>query len=265
MLKLNKQEVHKFNMSSVSVDIRFDADIFWESVQAVDKAVENRVDVWRLRVSANELLIDYLYSLLDKKEQERSNRFHKEKDRKTFIVSHAAVRILLGRYLSVSPTEICLTEQGPAKKPVLCNNTAHQLHYNISHSGDWVLIAVSKYEVGMDIELVNSSFAYNELAVASFNKDEIDYLKLSGEKEKAFCLFWTRKEALLKGTGRGLIDNLFAVPCLDGINRVAADTIGASDAWHVRSFEMDSEYMASVAFHPSIPGIRYLNCRLENV
>jgi 4'-phosphopantetheinyl transferase len=264
MLKLNKQEILRFNMSVASVDIRFERNIFWESISAVNEMEKNRVDVWRIRVSENDPLNDYLYSVLDKTEQERSNRFYKEKDKKTFIVSHAAVRILLGKYLHRAPTAIRLMEQSPAKKPVLCDNAVHPLHFNISHSGDWVLIAVANYEVGIDIELVNSSFVYNELAVSSLKNDEIKFLRQSGEQEKIFYLFWTRKEALLKGTGKGLVDDLFAIPCLDGIHSVSGAIIGSSDSWQIRSFGMDDGYMASVAFNPSIRNIRYLNCKLEN-
>lgn len=264
VLELNKQGIDKINMPVVSVDIRFMGNIVWEDGLVVDKIAENCVDLWRVRMPGNDLLNDYLYALLDETEKERCDRFHRMEDRKRFIVSHAALRKILSGYIGRDAAEIEIVQRMPAKKPFLRNNETSRLQYNISHSGDWALIAVSKYEVGIDIELINSSVEYNDVAASSLDSDEIDFLNRSDQPAKTFCLLWTRKEALLKGSGKGLVDNLPAVPSLEGIHHIPGECIGSADSWHICSFNMEGQYMASLACNSEVKHIRYLNCVLDN-
>lgn len=64
---------------------------------------------------------------------------------------------------------------------------------SISHSGDWVLVAVSDSEVGIDIER-NRDAVIGSVAKKVFTESE----QKSG---RPFFELWTRKEALLKRLG----------------------------------------------------------------
>jgi len=75
-------------------------------------------------------------------------------------------------------------------------------HFNLSHSGEMVLCALSDHPVGVDIEIVCSRKP--EFPAYVFKGAEYDrYLALGGDWE-AFYTLWTEKESIIKYTGEGL-------------------------------------------------------------
>lgn len=79
------------------------------------------------------------------------------------------------------------------------------LYFSLSHSGKYVLCAVSEQEIGADIQEIRSE-GWEKTAQRYFAKEEIVALG-SCEKEEAEKLFfrlWTRKEARGKLTGQGV-------------------------------------------------------------
>jgi len=174
-------------------------------------------------------------------EIERAGRYHQEKDQLRFIISRGMLRLLLGKYLNQKPINIHL-EIGANKKPFVQNRRGDDLHYNVSHSGDLILIAVSNSEVGIDIEKINDSFSYKEILPHNFSDEEILFIK----KPEDFYLLWTRKEALLKATAKGIDDDLPLIPSLDGTHHVNSEIIGSEKNWNVNSFHIGDGYIGSV-------------------
>lgn len=74
--------------------------------------------------------------------------------------------------------------------------------FNLSHSGDWVLLAVGESEIGCDIEQIRVANTLR-LGKTVFTDGEMTALRQSPDKMSAFFRFWTKKEALLKCMGKG--------------------------------------------------------------
>ena len=75
------------------------------------------------------------------------------------------------------------------------------IHFNISHSGNFVVCAVSDKPVGIDIQKIGE---YKErVAKRICTENELSSLKSDGEK---FTCLWTQKEAVLKLKGTGFTD-----------------------------------------------------------
>ncbi len=75
-------------------------------------------------------------------------------------------------------------------------------YFNLSHSGEMVLCALSDHPVGVDIEIVRprkSEFPDYVFKGAEYER----YLKLGGDWN-AFYILWTEKESIIKYTGEGL-------------------------------------------------------------
>jgi 4'-phosphopantetheinyl transferase len=200
--------------------------------------------VWRIRISQNLSLIDAAMGLLSTDEQERASRYYREKDKQRFIVSRIALRTLLARYLNLNHKEIYF-EVGENKKPHVKGNT--RLHYNVSHSGDIVLIALSGSAIGVDVENMPSETHYTEIMEISYSKDETDHVNTATNPLQTFYTLWTRKEALLKATAKGIDDDMKFIPCIDGLHNVKAETIGSNDNWMVSSFKVDHDHLGCVA------------------
>lgn len=77
-----------------------------------------------------------------------------------------------------------------------------KLHFNISHSANWVACAVSNKEIGLDIQVISEC----NLAICDryFGEDEKNYILSSENRDLAFTEIWCKKEAKLKASGVGL-------------------------------------------------------------
>lgn len=86
-------------------------------------------------------------------------------------------------------------------------------HFNISHSGDFILFLRGGKRVGIDIEQVNS-FEYDQLLV-NFHPEEVKFIEASNNRILAFYQVWVKKEAFLKAVGIGITTNLEKYDCTD--------------------------------------------------
>src|SRR5690606_30609088 len=120
------------------------------------------------------------------------------------------------------------------KKPYL--NSHPTVFFNVSHAGDYALIAIGNSPIGIDIEFINKNFDYKEILANIFNKIEIDEINLTQEQHDTFYKFWTRKEAIVKAIGKGIDDDLIKIPVTDGIHSVPSILISDFEIIKVLSF-----------------------------
>ena len=221
-------------------------NIFWNChEQPFDVlSLRSEIDIWKIRISSNLDLIGRFNRILPEEEHTKASRYHHQKDRDRVLISRIALRLLLAKYLNASPSEIKIMI-GSNKKPYLRN--AKNFFYNASHSGDFILIAFSNFEVGVDIEEVDENFSYGEILERYFSNQEIEFIGKSQKSSENFYLLWTRKEALLKATSKGIHDDLKLVPATNGMHISDGQMIGSADSWQVKSFKLHEQYIASVA------------------
>lgn len=88
------------------------------------------------------------------------------------------------------------------KKPFLSGQS--NIHFNISHSGTWVVCALSKKEVGVDVERIRE-INFN-IARRFFSVEEVEQLFALPKNLQLNYFFdlWTLKESYLKALGTGL-------------------------------------------------------------
>ena len=184
-----------------------------------------------------------LLSSLSAAEQQRAQRFVRESDRCAYIISHAELRRLLSEKLtdSASNLEILVDEHG---KPYVDND--QNIHFNLSHSGDYALIAISdEGAVGVDIE--HHDAKPNHLAIAQrfFTHNEYLYISSQSDQLVAFYEIWTYKEAYVKAIGRGIaygLDSFSVVsPQLQLLNCV--------DEWSIKTIIAPQGYSAATALY----------------
>ena len=78
-------------------------------------------------------------------------------------------------------------------------------NFNISHSEDLVMVAVSENETGCDIEKITETDL--DIAKKFFFREEyenIAALPASEERNELFFRYWTLKESFMKATGLGM-------------------------------------------------------------
>ena len=155
---------------------------------------EKQVDIWKMSVQENSNLIPE--NILSKDELSKASRFLHSKDRASFIFRRTALRILLSRYTDIPPSEIEFIP-GINKKPEM-KSGSNKIRFNVSHSADLTLIAISDTEIGVDIERIETSFNYTDILKHSFSELEISRIVEMADSRELFFRLWTRKEALCK-------------------------------------------------------------------
>jgi 4'-phosphopantetheinyl transferase len=207
--------------------------------------LENNIHVWKFPVIKTKL------SFLTLSENELASRFRFEDDKYRFAIARHALRLLLSKYLSLPPLAIHISAEKGQKPRIL--NSSSDIRFNISHSGEWILIAVANSEMGVDIEKINPAFSYQELLPDHFSEKEINYISGSANPLAAFYFLWTRKESLIKGRGTGMRDHLRETDILDPEALMAL----MAESWKLESFNISALYPASVACYSGIEKIIY--------
>ncbi len=178
--------------------------------------------VWVVPLRAHPNSVSGCEHLLAADELARADRFITAELRERFILCRAALRKLLAESLNCDPQEI-LFRYETWGKPQLATR-ASPLHFNVSHSGDWGLIALSLSPVGVDLEVANKRVNFRAIASQVLSETEQREYELlpPGKQAETILHLWVCKEALLKALGLGIAEGLRKVTFALPIERGAA-------------------------------------------
>mgnify|MGYP006283857879 FL=1 len=173
---------------------------------------------------------DY-WAVLNAEEQKRANRFVKREHQTRFIAGRGILRSLLGQFLNVPPEQIEF-DYLPQGKPILgAKHSVSNLQFNVSHSHDLALYAISTEDkqVGIDLEWLRPFPQVLSLARRFLTELEFaDLVSLPpSQQERRFFQLWTAKEAYLKATGEGLT----------GLQTIELSMDETSQQWHIMKSE----------------------------
>lgn len=183
--------------------------------------------LWLIDLGQDETLVERAAQLLAPSERRRADRGTPDV-RRQHIVSRAALRIVLARWLRCLPRALEFVAD-PSGKPRLVGGAPH---FSVSHSGDWGLIAVTPLgPVGVDIELCVPLSELEAIAARVFAPAVArTVMSQRGERRvQSFYRQWTRLEAQLKATGVGLAGGLSGTAAAPA---PGAWTFAAIDAGH---------------------------------
>ncbi|MES2731803.1 MAG: 4'-phosphopantetheinyl transferase superfamily protein [Bacteroidota bacterium] len=221
----------------------------------------NECHIWLLNTNDNRLPLSHLIALLSPEEVAKANRFVFAEHRERYIIAHGLLRIILGKYAGLAPKAIQLGRTSNAK-PVLVAGQGDYC-FNLSHSADEVIVAVSQKEVGIDIEQIKMDFDWADIAQNYFCQEEISRLGQASAASVAglFYQYWTRKEAFLKAISLGLIDDLQKINLSATHNRIWLndDRLDAAipTKWQILSGFIQNDYAISLAVPSDITPTRF--------
>ena len=129
------------------------------------------------------------------------------------LTESAAGRLLLARaledYLGRAPSAEELAGQSKSANGKPFFPAYPDFHYNISHSGDYVVCAYSAQPIGIDIQQIpDKARRVSSIAGHFFSDREVAALQdlPDFEMRRLFTRFWTSRESYIKLTGRGLAE-----------------------------------------------------------
>jgi len=240
--------MNKMNIISNSFNIQSESlpNVFWENYGDDSKLSSKDVHIWKIKISEhfNSLFKNYRF-VLSEGEYKKAKKFYWEKDCKRYLTSRIILRKLLAKYLNKPAASLDFNSKD--LKP--CVVSELQLKYNLSYSGEYILIAIARCEIGVDIEESDPNFEIDSLLSACFAHNEICHIKNDMKQSNAlFFLQWTRKEAILKFTGQGIIDDLSVVPSLDGSHTLDNKKLRIKENIKLSSFSLDHHCIASLVY-----------------
>jgi 4'-phosphopantetheinyl transferase len=162
------------------------------------------VKIWFGEISITEADYPYQLSLLNKDEQRQAENFKNDPLRRRYVANRAKLREILAQVVDCNSASLRI-DTGQHGKPFLADYP--EIDFNLSHTGNKIAVAIGhRCQVGIDIELCKSRSSLSALVEKCFGDEEKVYWKQLSEtvKTQEFYRFWTRKEAFVKATGRGI-------------------------------------------------------------
>ena len=209
------------------------------------------LDVHLMRLDVDAQQVEQCAMLLSADERARAKRFHFARDRRRFTVARATLRTLLGEQTGQSPAAIVFAQTRHGK-PYL-KSPATTLHFNVSHSAECAIFALSKScVVGVDIERLERNVDHAEIAQRFFAPREyadLQRLPAAGRK-RAFLACWTCKEAIVKAIGEGLqlpLNKIEVTIATDAEPRILRVPSGQLADWSLYRVDAGRDYVATVA------------------
>jgi 4'-phosphopantetheinyl transferase len=151
-----------------------------------------------------------LITLLTPQERHRLHQYRRSEDQERFLLGRGGVRCLLGELLDEDPARLRFGS-GPHGKPFLlppCVGSKGSAlpRFNVSHSGDLILIAVHPHsQVGVDVEQLRPGLDWLPIARRCFPPGVVASIEALPPQRRAlaFLEHWCRLEAGLKARGSG--------------------------------------------------------------
>jgi len=167
-------------------------------------------------VSAINILLKILYKNCQENDEEiqRICKFHQKSDRLRSIVSRLLSRMMISKFFTSHFSGITtLLTRTPNGRPILaCDNQTSLFDWNVSHDDEFVVCATtnSNHKIGIDVMKINhiEKEKENDFFLdmkECFTKDEWIDINMNMHR---FMYYWTIKEAYLKATGEGILQNL---------------------------------------------------------
>ena len=159
--------------------------------------------------------------LLSEQRREQALKFKHDLGRKTCAAAYLLLcEALRNEYGIIEPP---VFEYGEHGKPFIVGHP--DIHFNLSHCREAAICAVSDRPIGIDVESIRE---FNDSLVRyTMNEREVQEIEQAERPDVAFIRLWTMKEAVLKLSGRGIVDDMKHV--LDNVSHLNLSTIISPD------------------------------------
>lgn len=165
-------------------------------IDKIGKKVRSKMQVKLIIADLKKITFDeqWILTQIAQGYVEKYHSHKKKEDKKQELIAG----YLLKKYLGIDHSEQLVWKEGG--KPILRNENQH---FNLSHSGKYVVLAIADQEIGVDIERIRPYHEATSKKVFSLEMQK--QLSTTAEKERnqLFTRLWTELEAKLKVRGIG--------------------------------------------------------------
>ena len=210
------------------------------------------MEIVALRIEEiDQILCDRLSTYLSPDRRSMLDKFKFLGDRLRSLFSELLVRTYAIEKWGMVNHDICFVKNKYGKPAIF---GFPQFHFNISHSGHWVVVVFDHLPVGIDIEEI----VQIDLAVADYCFSQKEKAQLYEQPETSnlsyFYKLWTLKESYMKAVGKGLSipPQSFSLSFIGEKIRFQSNTDKAY--WYFHQYVLDVGYeLAVCAQHSKFP------------
>ena len=225
--------------------------VFCEASEVLDsnnevlKDVYSDIKLFKIELSQYYNSTEILLKALTLEEVKRAQRYHQLKDSNRFIICRALLKYLIAEEKGLDISQIHFEKQAN-HKPYFSSDRS--LFFNVSHAGDFAVIAIGNCELGIDVEQIDTNFKYADILSSVFSVEEINFINHSQYIRHTFYKFWTRKEAIVKATGKGIDEEFVNIPVSDGSHFVSSSLVEGFKNIDVYSFNLNEDHTGALAY-----------------
>jgi len=190
--------------------------------------------------------------VLSEEEKQRYLRFHAEKDRHSYLVSHAMLRQVLSKYAGVPASQWQFTANEHGRPELATPVLEPGLQFNLTHTeGLSACVIAAGRRCGIDAEYVHRKNKLFSVAKRMFAEEELAQLDEKNIQQQ-FYNYWTLREAYVKALGTGLAGSSKAFYFTLGTKNLSAvlqhkDKV-KSDNWRFKLLRPTAEHVLATGF-----------------
>ncbi len=189
---------------------------------------------------------------LSEEERQKAKRFKQPADRNAYLTNHLLLRVLLSEYFDVPPDHWHFF-QGDEGRPHIVSIKS----VSLSRTRQQVVAAFCMHgTLGVDVEKIDRFTSFYDGYNKAFTAEEIQSVEDTPEQQKnqKMARLWTRKEAISKVLGLGLMMKFNQVDVRQTSPRTS-DPVLLGDfkaPWLMTSFVSHSNHIISLARHGQV-------------
>ncbi|MGN9863617.1 4'-phosphopantetheinyl transferase family protein [Bacillus swezeyi] len=185
-----------------------------------------------------------MMDMVSEEKRKKVNRYKFPEDANRTLIGEVLIRHIIKETFDLPNEQITFTE-GRYGKPSAAG--LPDFHFNISHSGKWIVCGAGSTPIGVDVEKIKPiSFAIAERFFSpSEHRDLME--KKEAERLSYFYHLWTMKESFIKQAGKGLslpLDS-FSVK-LGEQGRASIETPPDYPLCYIKTYDIDPGYKMAV-------------------
>ncbi len=193
----------------------------------------------KLQLNREDCPIDNLLKLLDNDELVRYKRYQNATSARQFLLGRLLLRHVLKKHYKVANCDIKIAYNKHGKPALILDD----IHFNIAHSGDWVVCVVDNSSVGIDIEKIGKFRPAVAKRLFSTDEQKVLMMHENSARNDFFYSLWTLKESYSKAIGRGLTIpfNTFSIK-----KSRLGQLYKANDNYLLKQYNIDPAYKMAV-------------------
>lgn len=183
------------------------------------------------------------YLICDERRQ-KIKKFRFVADKKRALFAEVLLRYILEKNYDLKGKQVQF-ELNKYGKPKL--KDYNDIHFNLSHSGSWVVCGISNDIIGVDVEQIGNA----DLAIArryfTLNEYENIINRPKEEQTRWFYYLWTLKESYIKAEGKGLSISLNTFGFQIQSNHVEMQFVnGEKSNFFFQTFSLDKTHIGAI-------------------